>query len=42
MVVAALAAGVGVITAAVIVTILAGGVYRVDIPQDYLKTFVGA
>ncbi|KQY16145.1 hypothetical protein ASD28_22085 [Massilia sp. Root133] len=42
VVVAALAAGIGVITAAVIVTILAGGVYRVDIPQDYLKTFVGA
>jgi len=42
VVVAALAAGVGVITAAVIVTMLAGGVYRVDIPQDYLKTYVGA
>ena len=42
VVVAALAAGVGVITAAVIVTMLAGGVYRVDIPQAYLKTYVGA
>jgi hypothetical protein len=42
VVVVAVAAGIGVVTAGLIVTMLAGGVYRVEIPQDYLKTFVGA
>ena len=42
MLVVALAAGIGVVTASLIVTALAGGAYRVDIPRDYLKTFVGA
>ncbi len=40
VVVIALAAGVGIVTASLIVTILAGGIHRVVIPQDYLNTFV--
>jgi hypothetical protein len=40
-VVVALATGIGTITAALIVTMLAGGIHRVEIPRDYLKTFVG-
>jgi succinate dehydrogenase/fumarate reductase cytochrome b subunit len=39
--VAALAAGMGAMTAALIVTMLAGGIHWVEIPRDYLKTFVG-
>jgi succinate dehydrogenase hydrophobic anchor subunit len=41
VVVAALAAGIGAITAALIVTMLAGGIHQVEIPRVYLKTFVG-
>ena len=37
----ALAAGIGAITAALIVTMLAGGIHRVEVPGEYLKTFVG-
>ncbi|MCS0615219.1 hypothetical protein NX783_20965 [Massilia kyonggiensis] len=40
-VIVTLSTGIGIIAAVLIVTVLAGGVYRVAIPQEYLKTFAG-